>query len=311
MRRLAADRYRDDLKRWADETRLPLRDFGDRLLTPAFVNAHTHLALGFLRGAAPPEALRGNMVREFYFGIERNLEPEDVAAFTRMGAYESLLVGRGPGVGSLLPRRGGRRGARRDRACGRGGAHAPGPVGARSAVARGPDPRHRDHRPIARAARARRRRRGRTARHRHRERGPVARELRSGALAGAAAARPPGAVARGALVLDRAARRAAARWLASLGVLEGVPATAFAHAHLRLAAGARAARREARPSRLLSMLAARVRLPGRPHHLGGSGPALGSRHRLLAVERLDERAEGAPARRGSAHDGRHVVARLP
>ena len=35
------------------------------------------------------------MVREFYFGIERNLEPEDVAAFTRMGAYESLLAGVG------------------------------------------------------------------------------------------------------------------------------------------------------------------------------------------------------------------------
>ncbi|HEX2465745.1 MAG TPA: amidohydrolase family protein [Thermoanaerobaculia bacterium] len=78
-----------------EEARLPVRDFGDLLLTPAFVNAHTHLALGFLRGAAPPQALRGNMVREFYFGIERNLEPEDVAAFTRMGAYESLLAGVG------------------------------------------------------------------------------------------------------------------------------------------------------------------------------------------------------------------------
>jgi cytosine/adenosine deaminase-related metal-dependent hydrolase len=95
VRRLAPDRYRDDLKHWADEAGLPIRDFGDRLVTPAFVNAHTHLALGFLRGAAPPQALRGNMVREFYFGIERNLEPEDVAAFTRMGAYESLLAGVG------------------------------------------------------------------------------------------------------------------------------------------------------------------------------------------------------------------------
>jgi cytosine/adenosine deaminase-related metal-dependent hydrolase len=35
------------------------------------------------------------MVREFYFGIERNLEPEDVAAFTKMGAYECLLSGVG------------------------------------------------------------------------------------------------------------------------------------------------------------------------------------------------------------------------
>jgi cytosine/adenosine deaminase-related metal-dependent hydrolase len=95
VRRVAVDRYRDDLKHWADESGASLRDFGDRLLTPAFVNAHTHLALGFLRGAAPPRASRGNMVRDFYFGIERNLEPEDVAAFTRMGAYESLLAGVG------------------------------------------------------------------------------------------------------------------------------------------------------------------------------------------------------------------------
>ncbi|MDX1383646.1 MAG: hypothetical protein R3190_08385 [Thermoanaerobaculia bacterium] len=72
-----------------------LRDFGDRLLTPAFVNAHTHLALGFLRGAPPPDALRGNMVRQFYFGIESRLGPGDVEAFSRMGAYESLLQGVG------------------------------------------------------------------------------------------------------------------------------------------------------------------------------------------------------------------------
>src|SRR5687767_15286979 len=47
VRRFAPDRHRDEVKRWADESGLPLRDFGDRLLTPAFVNAHTHLALGF------------------------------------------------------------------------------------------------------------------------------------------------------------------------------------------------------------------------------------------------------------------------
>ncbi|HVR29924.1 MAG TPA: hypothetical protein VMS86_10375, partial [Thermoanaerobaculia bacterium] len=78
VRRLDAAGYRDALARWSEEAGLPLRDFGDRLLTPAFVNAHTHLALGFLRGAAPPAVLRGNMVRELYFRIERRLEPDDV-----------------------------------------------------------------------------------------------------------------------------------------------------------------------------------------------------------------------------------------
>ena len=72
-----------------------MRDFGDRLITPAFVNAHSHLALGFLRGAAPPSVLRGNMVRQFYFEIEERLEPGDVEAFARMGAFESLLHGVG------------------------------------------------------------------------------------------------------------------------------------------------------------------------------------------------------------------------
>jgi cytosine/adenosine deaminase-related metal-dependent hydrolase len=95
LRRLSPATYREDLERWADETGTAVRDFGDRLLSPAFVNAHTHLALGFLRGAAPARALHGNLVREFYFGIERRLEPDDVAAFTRMGAYESLLAGVG------------------------------------------------------------------------------------------------------------------------------------------------------------------------------------------------------------------------
>jgi 5-methylthioadenosine/S-adenosylhomocysteine deaminase len=94
-RRLDGARYRENLARFAEETGGRPRDFRDRLISPAFVNAHTHLALGFLRGSAPPEALRGNMVRELYFAIERNLEPEDVAAFTRMGAYESLLAGVG------------------------------------------------------------------------------------------------------------------------------------------------------------------------------------------------------------------------
>jgi 5-methylthioadenosine/S-adenosylhomocysteine deaminase len=72
-----------------------VHDFGDRLLSPAFVNPHTHIALGFLRGAAPPSALAGNMVRQFYFGIEARLDAGDVRAFARMGAWESLLHGVG------------------------------------------------------------------------------------------------------------------------------------------------------------------------------------------------------------------------
>lgn len=70
-------------------------DFGERLIAPAFVNAHTHLALGFMRGLDMRVATRGNMVENFFFGIEERMSPEDVRAFAVMGAYESLLSGVG------------------------------------------------------------------------------------------------------------------------------------------------------------------------------------------------------------------------
>jgi 5-methylthioadenosine/S-adenosylhomocysteine deaminase len=75
-------------------------DLGDKLITPAFVNAHTHLALSFMRarelpdGSAPKSA-RQNQVEDVYFKHESKLAPEDIRAFSRMGAYESLLAGVG------------------------------------------------------------------------------------------------------------------------------------------------------------------------------------------------------------------------
>lgn len=70
-------------------------DFGAQVITPAFVNAHTHLALGFLRASEPGPAGSDNMVERLFFEVERRLEPDDVRAFVRMGAYESLLNGVG------------------------------------------------------------------------------------------------------------------------------------------------------------------------------------------------------------------------
>jgi 5-methylthioadenosine/S-adenosylhomocysteine deaminase len=77
----------------------PVIDLGEHLLTPAFVNAHTHLALVALRGLDPRTrfSVRGgdNLVEEFMFRVESSLAPGDVRAFARMGAYESLLSGVG------------------------------------------------------------------------------------------------------------------------------------------------------------------------------------------------------------------------
>ena len=67
-------------------------DLGEHLLTPAFVNAHTHLPLAFLRGVDGSRFQR-NLVEDLYFHFETKLSPEDVRAFARMGAYESLLAG--------------------------------------------------------------------------------------------------------------------------------------------------------------------------------------------------------------------------
>jgi cytosine/adenosine deaminase-related metal-dependent hydrolase len=69
-------------------------DLGDHLITPAFVNAHTHLALAFLRGVTA-QGHRQNLVEDVFFHYESKLTREDVRAFSRMGAYESLLSGVG------------------------------------------------------------------------------------------------------------------------------------------------------------------------------------------------------------------------
>lgn len=72
-----------------------LFDFGDRLLTPAFVNAHTHLALSALRAVALEQATPGNMVERFFYRVEAAMQASDIRAFARVGAWESLLSGVG------------------------------------------------------------------------------------------------------------------------------------------------------------------------------------------------------------------------
>lgn len=69
-------------------------DVGEHLVTPAFVNGHTHLAMSAMRGVGL-DAMAGNIIEDLYFRIEARLTAEDVRAFTRMGAAESLLAGVG------------------------------------------------------------------------------------------------------------------------------------------------------------------------------------------------------------------------
>ncbi|MDB4971953.1 MAG: hypothetical protein JWN48_294, partial [Myxococcaceae bacterium] len=94
------DEARPGSARTAESLRRPsgpqdeLIDLGNHLITPAFVNAHTHLALAFLRGVQTA-SVRQNLVEDLYFAYESRLSAEDIRAFSRMGAYESLLAGVG------------------------------------------------------------------------------------------------------------------------------------------------------------------------------------------------------------------------
>ena len=47
------------------------------------------------RGIGGLASLEGNVVKDLYFRLEQNLEPEDVRAFTRLGAVEALMSGTG------------------------------------------------------------------------------------------------------------------------------------------------------------------------------------------------------------------------
>ncbi len=69
-------------------------DLGDKLLSPAFVDPHTHVALHALRGIGFAQTT-GNVVEDLFYRFERLLSAEDIAAFARMGAYDRLLSGVG------------------------------------------------------------------------------------------------------------------------------------------------------------------------------------------------------------------------
>jgi 5-methylthioadenosine/S-adenosylhomocysteine deaminase len=70
-------------------------DLGSRLVSPAFINGHTHLPMAAYRGIGGFAAMQGNVIEDVYFRIEQAITDDDVRAFTRLGAYESLLSGVG------------------------------------------------------------------------------------------------------------------------------------------------------------------------------------------------------------------------
>ncbi|MBM75820.1 MAG: hypothetical protein CMK59_10505 [Proteobacteria bacterium] len=73
---------------WSD-----VEDLGDQLVTPAFINSHTHLSMVGFRGIGGLASKAGNVVEDLYFRLETHLEEGDVRAFSRIGALESLMSG--------------------------------------------------------------------------------------------------------------------------------------------------------------------------------------------------------------------------
>lgn len=69
---------------------------GEReLLSPAWINAHTHLAMACFRALSIEQATASNVVEDLFFKLESSMTADDVAAFARQGAYESLIHGVG------------------------------------------------------------------------------------------------------------------------------------------------------------------------------------------------------------------------
>jgi len=89
------EQSRPEFETWALTHHQTVTDLGHRLVSPAFINGHTHLAMAAFRGLGSGAAFEHNVVEDLYYALESGLTPEDVRAFTRLGAYESLLCGVG------------------------------------------------------------------------------------------------------------------------------------------------------------------------------------------------------------------------
>jgi 5-methylthioadenosine/S-adenosylhomocysteine deaminase len=72
-----------------------VQDLGADIVSPSFVNSHTHLCMVGFRGIGGLASLKGNVVEELYFKIEEQMSMEDILSFARIGAVEALLNGVG------------------------------------------------------------------------------------------------------------------------------------------------------------------------------------------------------------------------
>lgn len=95
VQNLSLKNYATAVKEEAQKRNLSVQDFGDRLISPAFVNCHTHVAMNFFRALPKGFGTQKNIVEETFFKAETLIRKEDILAFSRLGCYENLLNGVG------------------------------------------------------------------------------------------------------------------------------------------------------------------------------------------------------------------------
>ena len=70
-------------------------DLGASLISPAFINGHTHLPMACFRGLQIEGATADNLVEDLFFAVESRMTDEDIGAFAALGAWENLIHGVG------------------------------------------------------------------------------------------------------------------------------------------------------------------------------------------------------------------------
>ncbi|KAB8039041.1 amidohydrolase family protein [Silvanigrella paludirubra] len=93
--KLSLESYQESLSKEKHLKKVTIHDFGDRLITPSFINSHTHIAMNFFRSFFNTNSKPNNLIEDIFYKAESLLTPSDVRAFSRIGAFENILNGNG------------------------------------------------------------------------------------------------------------------------------------------------------------------------------------------------------------------------
>ena len=93
--KLTLESYQGSIVKEKHNNKIKIHDFGDQLITPAFINCHTHISMNFFRSILKNHIKPQNLIEDVFFKAESLLDTSDIRAFSRLGAYENILNGNG------------------------------------------------------------------------------------------------------------------------------------------------------------------------------------------------------------------------